>query len=59
MSRDPDEMKLFKVYETALVMWSRGFNTDDIARFLNEPEPIVCRWIWHWREIGRQNKEST
>jgi hypothetical protein len=25
----------------------------EIAAHLKEPEHIVCRWIWHWRELSR------
>lgn len=48
---DPDAF--FAKYSRALKMWCRKFNTAEIAAELDEPEHIVCRWIWHWREIAR------
>lgn len=41
-------------YEIALRLWARKFNTAEIAAHLKEPEHIVQRWIWHWRELSRE-----
>jgi hypothetical protein len=50
---DAEEQALFRKYGIALRLWARRFNTAEIAAHLNEPEHIVCRWIWHWRELSR------
>jgi hypothetical protein len=50
---DDLELALFKKYSIALRLWARKFNTAEIAAYLREPEHIVCRWIWHWRELSR------
>lgn len=51
--RDDEERELFCKYSIALKLWARKFNTAEIAAHLKEPEHIVCRWIWHWRELSR------
>lgn len=51
---DVDEA-LFRKYAIALRLWARRFNTAEIAAHLKEPEHIVCRWIWHWRELSRMD----
>lgn len=48
---DPDDF--FRKYVRALKLWCRKFNTAEIAKDLNEPEHVVQRWIWHWRELSR------
>lgn len=54
LTRSDDlERALFKKYAIALRLWARRFNTAEIAAHLKEPEHIVCRWIWHWRELSR------
>jgi len=50
---DADERRMFERYEKALRMWSRRFNTAEIADYLKVPEYEVCRMIWHWREFSR------
>lgn len=50
---DDIERELFRKYSIALKMWSRRFNTAEIAAHLKEPEQDVQRWIWHWRELSR------
>ena len=50
---DDIERDLFRKYGIALRLWARRFNTAEIAAHVKEPEPVVCRWIWHWRELGR------
>jgi len=49
----PDEEAFFRQYSIALKMWCRRFNTAEIGKHLGVPEPVVCRWIWHWRELSR------
>jgi hypothetical protein len=51
---DDIERDLFRNYSIALKMWSRKFNTADIAAHLKRPEHEVLRWIGHWRELSRQ-----
>lgn len=55
---DDIERELFRKYSIALRLWARRFNTAEIAAHLKEPEHIVCRWIWHWRELSRTNLET-
>lgn len=50
---DEAEEKFFRQYTQALKLWCRRYNTAEIAAYLRVPEPIVCRWIWHWRELSR------
>ena len=50
---EDEEQRLFKKYALALRLWSRRFNTVEIAAHLGEEEYIVCRWISHWRELSR------
>jgi hypothetical protein len=50
--RDEEE-QFFRQYSIALKLWCRKFNTADIARHLRVHESVVCRWIWHWRELSR------
>jgi hypothetical protein len=52
---DDVERELFRKYSIALRLWARRFNTAEIAAHLKEPEHIVCRWIWHWRELSRES----
>lgn len=41
--------------EDCLALWYRGgFNTFDIGRFLNVPEPAVCRTLQAARDIRRE-----
>lgn len=51
---DDFEREMFRNYSVALKMWSRRFNTAEIAAHLKQPEHIVQRWIWHWRELSRE-----
>jgi len=51
---DDPEHELFRKYSIALRLWARKFNTAEIAAHLKEPEHIVQRWIWHWRELSRE-----
>jgi len=51
---DDVDRELFRKYSIALRLWARRFNTAEIAAHLREPEYIVCRWLWHWRELSRR-----
>lgn len=53
LTGDDFEHEMFRKYSIALRLWARKFNTAEIAAHLKEPEHIVQRWIWHWREISR------
>lgn len=56
LTRSDDlERDLFRKYSIALKMWVRRFNTAEIAAHLGEPEHVVQRYIWHWRELSRQS----
>ena len=50
---DDPERELFRKYSIALKMWVRRYDTAEIAAHLKEEEHIVCRWLWHWRELSR------
>ncbi|MGJ5163181.1 hypothetical protein [Bradyrhizobium sp. HKCCYLR1051] len=45
----------FRQYTMALRLWCRRYNTAEIADHLKVPEPVICRWIWHWRELSRSS----
>ncbi|WP_257164669.1 hypothetical protein [Bradyrhizobium sp. SRS-191] len=49
-----NDQAFFRQYTLALKLWCRRFNTAEIALHLKVPEHVVCRWIWHWRELSRQ-----
>lgn len=51
--RPAAEEEFFRQYSIALKMWCRRFNTAEIAKHLRVHESVVCRWIWHWRELSR------
>jgi hypothetical protein len=51
--RASDDERFFRQSSTALKMWCRKFNTAEIAKHLGVHEAVVCRWIWHWRELSR------
>ena len=40
----------------AQFMWDVGKNTAEIAAELKVGEPCICRIIWTWRELRRQQK---
>ena len=41
--------------ENCLTLWYRGgFDTFDIGRFLNVPEPAVCRTLQAARDVRRE-----
>lgn len=50
---DEADADMFRNYSITLKMWARRFNTAEIAAHLKQPEHIVQRWIWHWRELSR------
>ena len=56
---DDIDRDMFRKYGIALRLWARKFNTAEIAAHLKEPEHVVQRWIWHWREVSRLNMEMT
>ena len=51
---DEFEREMFRNYSVALKMWSRRFNTAEIAARLKQEEHVVLRWIHHWRELSRE-----
>lgn len=54
---EESEEAFFRNYSIALKLWCRRFNTAEIASHLGVPESIVCRWIWHWRELSKRGAE--
>lgn len=44
---------IFAKYVYAQKMWEHKFDTYEIGVYLNEPEHVIVRWIWHWREQVR------
>lgn len=47
------DRQFLKQYSTAVQMWAARYDTWEIAAQLGVPEPVVCRWIWNYREIER------
>lgn len=41
--------------EAAMRLWRSGFDTVDIARLTGSTEPVICRILRVWRELGRDH----